>query len=334
MEISSQVLAIKKKILYNPINKVLTFLIVNLVNKRRLSKLKQIITDLNDLTPISDALGISVEEYFRQLILQQTFNSKEVAERLSVKPARIVALKHSGKLSDAKGLFIKKEVEKMRLEQISSKYGISSKEYSITPCFFTTIVDGYGEAVFISNTRFNDCITLSKSNDEKYVEALKELLMQMCEALKKNQPIFYLTEDVFRELSNSHITFEDIQFYEDKEILFYKNHKGLPYYKLKSLLQRNFSNIPSSLADLYRTLEDLVQEKYLNDIEHLLIKLYEFDQVTYESEYEMGIIFKGKQTTGDSTFVRVQKGIGNIYFKTPEGWKKDASCKIPTIFLS
>ncbi|MFG3613384.1 hypothetical protein [Rummeliibacillus stabekisii] len=290
---------------------------------------------LNELADIASSKGITPEEYLRQLILQNTLNSKEVAEILSVKPARIVALKRSGKLFDVKGLFIENEVNEMRIEQKNSKYQIDSENYSLIPCSFEKDIEEYGSVLFISKTRFHDCIIMfdRDKDSDVYVNELDNVFLEIRSMIEKNKPIFYVTEDDFRGFNKMKtLRVQDILHYQNIDTILIRSEMGLTNNELLRILHINKNG--TERFQNYHMIMEFLTQKCIEDLCNILKKIYELKDAKFESEYEMGYTFKCTLAhSGEIIYLRVQKSSGSIFININNVWKRDLKHLIPKILL-
>lgn len=292
---------------------------------------------LDDLKDIADSKGIPVGEYLRKLIFHHTYNSKEVAERLSVKPSRIVALKKSGKLIEEKGLFIKREVEAMRINQKNAKYDLDSEGYSSLPCSFINEVIGEGNSLFISNIRFSDCLTMSKmnignSNSDEYVDELESLFETIETFLENGQPIIFVSEEDFRKYSQlNNLISEQLIYYMNFDNMF-SGHLGIHYTHLLNRIYISQTELDPRLKGIYESLRVNIFNKCMEEVGEALKSHYKFTKVSYKSQYEMAYDFEAELNL--QTFkIRVQKSTGKIFIYQIDKWDLDRTRWIPGYLL-
>jgi hypothetical protein len=143
-----------------------------------------------DLKKLEKLFEMDSTEILNQIINQHTLSSQEVMERFNISKQRLFGLKKQGLLHQLKqGLFIRKEVEQMRMHQIEDT--IKYSNYDLTPAFNDKIQN----ILLINKLRFFDCLTMVNHNSTNplYNNHLEKILEAVYNTFKVGG-VVYLTK--------------------------------------------------------------------------------------------------------------------------------------------
>lgn len=204
-----------------------------------------------DLKILEKTFNKSSREILALLIEQQTLTSHEVMDRLNITKQRLFALKKQNLLREVKkGVFLREEVELMRVEQLKenrlNKFNQSSS-YELTPAF--KVIEHNN--LVINKLRFFDCLAMVRANitNPTYNNHLKILLNASYESFK-NDGVVYLTNhegfdyvETINELKEAEITIrtftldEFITFLTSDEAKILRMEKIKEFYSVLKSLQ-------------------------------------------------------------------------------------------------
>lgn len=269
------------------------------------------IPKLDDLKDLAKEMGLSVEEYARLFIQYNTITSQELAEDLGVAQPRIAALKKSGKIIEVKkGIFLTKDAMNMRFQQLTSdslKHSVSSTEYHILPARYSLPTDTNKRVLFISKTRFSDCLVMAdnSSDSDSYIKELKELLHEIIQLLKEDGIIFPLIEQDFRKFKDhKQISVNELNVYNQSLHRTFTLSVGLTPNDLFNWLARCKLTLKNqNLIKEVNTVMEVAKQLILDNIKLTLKRTYEFSEIDLIQNNRVSLIF---------SFVALDKTIGKI----------------------
>lgn len=193
----------------------------------------------------------------------------------------------------------------------------------------------YIGVLFISKTRFHDCIIMfdRDKDSDVYVNELDNVFLEIKTMIENNKSVFYITEDDFRRFNKMKtLKVQDILHYQNSDSLLIRKEIGLTNNELLRILYIN-KNSTERFQNYHMIMEFLTQ-KCIEDICNFLKKIYELKDAEFESQYEMGYTFKCTLAySGEIIYLRVQKLTGAIFININNVWKRDLKYIIPKILL-
>jgi hypothetical protein len=289
------------------------------------------IPKLEELKPLADAKGLSIEDYARLLIEYNTVTSHELAGNLGVAQSRVTALKKANKIIEIKkGLFLVKDAMEMRYNQLNSKtlkHAVDSKEYHLIPTRYFMDIETGKEVLFISKTRFSDCIVMVERDNQptEYIEELNSLLQDIINTLKQENVVCVISEPEFRELKcQDKISIDSLWEYNSRNSVEFTGTMGLNHFQLFDWLARCktfFNNL--EIIENWEVLMSILRELILNDIMRILKQSYGFTEISLLKNTESNLEYKCLDNINKIHNLKIIKSTRRIAFFYNNEWEFD-----------